>query len=80
MPLTGGQALKITTSRYFTPSGVSINGVGIVPDTVLEGTEQPPADMDLVDRDPQVLLALQALSGHPGQIARGADAAPSDAQ
>jgi carboxyl-terminal processing protease len=88
MPLSGGQALKITTSRYFTPAGISINGVGIVPDTVLEGTEQPPADMDLVDdatvstlsrRDPEVLVALQALSGHPGQIARGADAAPSPA-
>jgi carboxyl-terminal processing protease len=86
MPLSDGQALKITTSRYFTPAGISINGVGIVPDTVLEGTEQPPADMDLVDdatvstlsrRDPEVLVALQALSGHPGQIARGADAAPS---
>ncbi len=66
MPLSEGQALKITTSRYFTPSGASINGVGIVPDTVLEGTEQPPAEMDLVDHDPQVLVALQALSGHPG--------------
>ena len=84
MPLSGGQALKITTSRYFTPSGVSINGVGIVPDTVLDGPEDPPAEMDLVDdasrstlsqRDPQVSLALQALTGHPGQVARG----PSDA-
>lgn len=81
MPLTDGQALKITTSRYFTPSGASINGVGIVPDTVLDGPEEPPADMDLAEeagigtlprRDPQVLTALQALSGHPGQIARGA--------
>jgi carboxyl-terminal processing protease len=79
MPLSEGQALKITTSRYFTPSGASINGVGIVPDTVLEGTEQPPAEMDLVEHDPQVLVALQALSGHPGQIARGADAVPADA-
>ncbi len=84
MPLSGGQALKITTSRYFTPSGVSINGVGIVPDTVLDGPEDPPAEMDAVDdvsrstlsrRDPQVSLALQALTGHPGQVARG----PSDA-
>jgi carboxyl-terminal processing protease len=63
MPLSEGQALKITTSRYFTPSGASINGVGIIPDTVLEGTEQPPAEMDLVDHDPQVLVALQTLSG-----------------
>jgi carboxyl-terminal processing protease len=78
MPLSDGQALKITTSRYFTPSGASINGIGIVPDTVLDGPEQPQAEMDLVEdaaqstlsrRDPQVLLALQALSGHPGQVA-----------
>ena len=84
MPLSDGQALKITTSRYFTPSGTSINGVGIVPDTVLDGPEQPPAEMDLAEdaavstlsrRDPQVLLALQSLSGHPGQIARGASVA-----
>ena len=39
MPLADGQALKITTSRYFTPAGISINGVGIVPDKVLEGPE-----------------------------------------
>jgi len=83
MPLSDGQALKITTSRYFTPSGASINGVGIVPDTVLDGPEQPPAEMDLAQdaavstlsrRDPQVMLALQSLSGHPGQIARGVSA------
>ena len=86
MPLSDGQALKITTSRYFTPAGVSINGIGIVPDTVLDGPEQPPGEMDVADdaalstlsrRDPQVLLALQTLSGHPGQIARGAAAAQS---
>ena len=68
MPLADGQALKITTSRYFTPAGVSINGVGIVPDVLLEGTEQPPADLDVADsgssaptlaqRDPQVAMAL----------------------
>jgi len=89
MPLSDGQALKITTSRYFTPSGASINGVGIVPDTVLDGPEQPPADMDLADdpgaatlqrRDPQVLSALQALSEHSGQLARGAAAADPGAQ
>ena len=49
MPLTDGQALKITTSRYFTPAGVSINGVGIDPDMLLEGPEQPPADLDSLD-------------------------------
>jgi carboxyl-terminal processing protease len=75
MPLADGQALKLTTSRYFTPAGISINGVGIVPDTVLEGIEQPPADMDgsgsptLAQRDPQVLAALQSLTTHSGALA-----------
>jgi carboxyl-terminal processing protease len=35
MPLSDGQALKLTTSRYFTPSGVSIHERGIEPDVVL---------------------------------------------
>jgi carboxyl-terminal processing protease len=88
MPLTDGQALKITTSRYFTPAGVSINGVGINPDVALEGPEQPPAELDsldyllapagsaptLVTRDPQVSVALQALSSHTGAVAAGAGA------
>jgi carboxyl-terminal processing protease len=75
MPLADGQALKITTSRYFTPAGISINGVGIVPDSVLTGPEQAPADMDtagnatLAQRDPEVSVALQALSTHTGQVA-----------
>ncbi len=86
IPLAGGQALKITTSRYFTPAGISINGVGITPDVALDGPEQPPAEMDtavsatgaaptLAQRDPQVLLALQALSSHTGVVAGGANAA-----
>jgi carboxyl-terminal processing protease len=78
MPLAGNQALKITTSRYFTPSGASINGVGIAPDELLDGPEQPPAQMDeteggagasLAQRDAQVARALQALLGHPGALA-----------
>ncbi|HEY6453399.1 MAG TPA: S41 family peptidase [Steroidobacteraceae bacterium] len=83
MPLSDGQALKITTSRYFTPSGASINGVGIVPDTVLDGPEQPPAELDADDtatptlprRDAQVGLALQRLSGRPAELARTGPAA-----
>jgi len=86
IPLAGGQALKITTSRYFTPAGISINGVGITPDVALDGPEQPPAEMDtavtatgatptLAQRDPEVSLALQALSSHSGVVAVGASAA-----
>jgi carboxyl-terminal processing protease len=35
MPLSNGRAIKLTTSRYFTPSGVSISGEGIKPDIIL---------------------------------------------
>lgn len=37
MPLGRGSAIKITTSHYLTPSGASINGVGIDPDIVVRG-------------------------------------------
>jgi carboxyl-terminal processing protease len=40
MPLTGGTAIKLTTSRYFTPSGRSIQAAGIVPDVVLERVQR----------------------------------------
>jgi carboxyl-terminal processing protease len=36
MPLSNGRAIKLTTSRYFTPSGESINGEGITPDIVFD--------------------------------------------
>ncbi len=36
MPLSDGRAIKLTTSRYYTPSGQSINGAGITPDILLE--------------------------------------------
>ena len=38
MPLSQGRAIKLTTSRYYTPSGDSIHEVGITPDVYVEGT------------------------------------------
>ncbi len=35
LPLDNGDAVKLTTARYYTPSGRSIQGVGIAPDVVL---------------------------------------------
>lgn len=39
LPLKDGNALKLTTARYFTPSGRSIQAEGIVPDILLESFE-----------------------------------------
>ncbi len=36
MPLSQGRAIKLTTSRYFTPSGDSIHETGITPDVLVE--------------------------------------------
>jgi len=39
--------LKLTTAKYYTPSGRSINGTGITPDEVVELPEQPTKDIQL---------------------------------
>jgi carboxyl-terminal processing protease len=39
MPLGEGSAIKLTTSRYLTPSGRSINGSGIAPDIVVHAED-----------------------------------------
>jgi carboxyl-terminal processing protease len=66
MPLSGDRAIKLTTSLYYTPSGVSINHRGIAPDIELERDPNPPsvpppADAPLLQRDAQVKRALQEL-------------------
>jgi carboxyl-terminal processing protease len=38
LPLTNNTAIKLTTARYYTPSGRSIQAKGIVPDIVVEET------------------------------------------
>jgi carboxyl-terminal processing protease len=45
IPLDGHGALRLTTARYYTPSGRSIQGQGITPDQVV----LPPKDEQLAD-------------------------------
>ncbi len=45
VPLSGGHAIKLTTSRYYTPSGISIHQKGITPDVVID-----PKDIELAGR------------------------------
>jgi carboxyl-terminal processing protease len=42
-PMRGNAALKLTTARYYTPSGRSIQAKGIVPDIVVESIKPVPA-------------------------------------
>jgi carboxyl-terminal processing protease len=41
-PLSGYGAIRLTTARYYTPSGRSIQGVGITPNVEVEATRNPP--------------------------------------
>jgi carboxyl-terminal processing protease len=72
VPLSEGRAVKLTTSRYFTPSGSSINEIGIEPDIRFTGSDEAPAALDarsgktsLATRDVQVSLALDTLKRAP---------------
>jgi carboxyl-terminal processing protease len=67
IPISEGRALKITTSRYFTPSGASIQEKGITPDVVIAGNDESEelvpvvAPSPLIQRDREVSLALSTV-------------------
>jgi carboxyl-terminal processing protease len=66
IPLSGDRAVKLTTSLYYTPSGISINHRGIAPDIELQRDAKPPvatlpSDAPLLQRDPEVKRAVQEL-------------------
>ena len=65
MPLSKGRAIKLTTSRYFTPSGDSIHETGITPDVFVEDTPGFP-DLSLTgiidhEQDSQLVAAVDRL-------------------
>ncbi len=52
MPLADGRAIKLTTSRYFTPAGRSIQGHGIEPEYLFDAVDSIDAsDTELLDLD-----------------------------
>ena len=62
IPLRDGQALKLTTSRYYTPSGTSIHERGLEPDIVITRLDEERATRSTSPaKDAAVLTALQYL-------------------
>ncbi|MCJ7556374.1 MAG: S41 family peptidase [Gammaproteobacteria bacterium] len=66
MPLSNGRAIKLTTSRYFTPSGNSIHEVGIKPDVevlrdVGDSTVIKPSGIPIEEDDPALAAAVKNL-------------------
>ncbi len=59
IPMSSGAALKITTARYYTPNGRSIQALGIVPDITTEEAKVTKRDKDSDD-----MLKEADLAGH----------------
>ena len=51
IPLPGNTAIKLTTARYYTPSGRSIQAKGIVPDIVVEESQNGTSPSRLREAD-----------------------------
>lgn len=53
IPLPDGSGLRLTTAKYFTPSGVCIHGIGITPDVVVEpvAVKEEESDKDKDKKD-----------------------------
>ena len=62
IPLEDGDAIKLTTAKYFTPNGNYIHGVGIAPDVEVDyeytGDTEAPYDRQY---DSQFLKALEEM-------------------
>ncbi|HEY4221859.1 MAG TPA: S41 family peptidase [Myxococcota bacterium] len=74
--LDDGAGLKLTIARYFTPSGRSIQDVGIEPDVpVRPGPDVPPGlqGVERVKQDPQIAAAVDVIAHWPPgkNLARG---------
>lgn len=51
MPLAGDGAMRLTTARYYTPSGRSIQALGVSPDIVVQQPEVEPADPNAAEEE-----------------------------
>lgn len=66
-PLPDGAAIKLTTARYLTPAGKSIDRVGLLPDVVV--ARPPDAVVGQPGSDPQLDAALRLLVPSGGEQA-----------
>ncbi|WP_428491945.1 S41 family peptidase [Rhodopila sp.] len=70
-PLAGNGAVRLTTARYYTPSGRSIQGVGITPNVVVQETRTPEPHFA-----PEHEADLQHILSVPGSSTKPAPAPP----
>lgn len=74
LPLPNGAGLKLTTARYYTPSGHAIQADGIHPDVVIESGTRAPAEPPKVTREKDLPGHLPAEGPQGGNVIRDAGA------
>lgn len=75
MPLTNETAVKMTTARYYTPSGRSIQAEGIVPDIEIDNVKVESLGEDFKPlREADLAHHLENGNGEPKSTEEGADA------
>ncbi|WP_449448438.1 S41 family peptidase [Thermomonas brevis] len=74
LPLDNGDSIKLTTARYYTPSGHSIQALGIEPDVVLhpDGGQGRPAPISEAELPGHLAAEAGAMEGdNAGEVLPG---------
>lgn len=74
LPTSNGAAVKLTTARYYTPSGRSIQAEGIEPDIVLANVKLESLDKTEFDPVKEADLSHHLQNGKAKELAKEADA------
>ena len=72
LPMVNNAALKLTTARYYTPSGRSIQAEGITPDIPVENVQVTDAEQGGLDRLKEADLTGHLANGNGKPDAKGA--------
>ena len=84
LPLGNGTAIKLTTARYYTPNGRSIQAKGITPDIVVEDATVAAGETGIQVREADLRNRLDNTQGDevdaPGTTVPGPDAGNADEQ
>lgn len=70
VPLSGHGAMRLTTARYYTPSGRSIQSVGIDPDIIVEQARLEAVNNPQRRRESELRGALENENGEPDSAAK----------
>ncbi len=73
IPLPAHGAMRLTTSRYYTPSGHSIQAKGIEPDIIVEAATIQPIEMGEIRTEADLRRALANLDSQKEQGAKEGD-------